>query len=141
MKAAVVDASVALKWVIEEAHSDRAILLLTYEALHAPDHWQAEAVNVLWAKLVRGDLSVADAEERMDVLARSPIVGAPISRLMASAFSIAAASRVTIYDSLYAALAQRLEVPLVTADRKLVRSLSNDKALARRVIWIGDLAP
>jgi predicted nucleic acid-binding protein len=65
-------------------------------ALHAPDHWQAEAVNVLWAKLARGDLSVADAEERMDVLLRAPIAGTPISALMASAFAIAAARQVTI---------------------------------------------
>jgi len=61
----VVDASVAAKWLVEEDHSAVAALLLDYDARPAPDHWKAEAVNVLWSKVVRGDLTAADAEERM----------------------------------------------------------------------------
>jgi predicted nucleic acid-binding protein len=56
-----------------------------------------------------------------------------------SAFAIAAGCRVTIHDSLYAALAQRLNVPLVTADRKPQRTLAQDKAMAGKLIWVGDL--
>lgn len=40
MRLAVVDASVAAEWVVEEAHSDRAVLLLLgFDAQHAPGHW------------------------------------------------------------------------------------------------------
>jgi predicted nucleic acid-binding protein len=140
VKSAVIDASVAVKWVVEESHSDKASLLLAYDTLHAPDHWQTEAVNVLWAKLVRRDLRMVDAEARMAVLLRAPIVGSPIAGLMARAFAISAARRITIYDSLYVALAEKLNVPLVTADRKLIRSLAFDQTFARRAIWVGDLA-
>lgn len=139
MRAAVVDASVAVKWVVEEAHSDRAAALLAYDAMHAPDHWQAEAVNVLWAKAFRGDLSVAEAEERMTVLMRAPVIGSPIADLMTRAFAVSVARRVTIYDSLYVALAEKLDVPMVTADERLMRSLASDAALAGRMVWLGDL--
>ena len=141
MRAAVVDASVAVKWVVQEAHSDKAALLLACDTLHAPDHWQAEAVNVLWAKSYHGDLSPEDAEERMILLLRAPVAGAPIAGLMARAFAISTMRQVTIYDSLYLALAERLEVPMVTADERLLRSLAPDATLAERAVWVGDLTP
>jgi predicted nucleic acid-binding protein len=43
----VVDASVALKWVIPEAGSDAAAGLL-HDELIAPDLWLTEAANALW---------------------------------------------------------------------------------------------
>jgi predicted nucleic acid-binding protein len=139
MKEIVVHASVAVKWVVEEAHSDKAALLLDCDARHAPEHWLAEAVNVLWSRVFRGDLSAADAEERMIALLRAPVVGRPIAPLMTRAFALSVAQRVTIYDSLYVALAEALDVPLVTADERLIRQLSSDPILAKRVVSVGDL--
>ena len=139
MTSVVVDASVAVKWVVEETHSGKAELLLRYDTRHAPDHWLAEAVNAVWAKQVRGDLTASDAEERMLVLRHAPVVAAPIADLMSRAFAISVARSVTIHDSLYIALAATLDINLVTADEVLIRRLSGDAALARRTIWIGDV--
>jgi predicted nucleic acid-binding protein len=139
VRQAVVDASVAVKWVVEEDHSAEAAILLEFDACHAPDHWRAEAVNVLWSKVFRGDLTAADAEERMTVLLRAPVIGAPIADLMARAFAISVARTVTIYDSLYVALAERRDIVMVTADERLIRRLSGDAALAKRMVWVGDL--
>jgi len=135
----VVDASVAAKWVIEEAHSPKAEILLAFDARYAPDHWRAEAVNVLWAKVFRGDLTPADAKERMTVLLQAPILDTPIATLMPRAFSIAVACMVTIYDALYLALAEERDVGFVTADERLIRRMAGDPAWARRMIWVGDL--
>lgn len=140
MREAVVDASVSAKWVVEEDHSAKAALLLQCDARHAPDHWLAEAVNVLWSKVFKGDLTAADAEERMIVLLRAPVIGTPVADLMPRAFAISMAQTVTIYDSLYAALAEKLNVPLVTADERLVRRMSGDAALGKRMVWVGDLS-
>ena len=140
MREAVIDASVCVKWVVELAHSATAILLLRCEALHAPDHWLAEAVNVLWAKVFRGDLTATDAEERMAVLLRAPIVGTPIAALLPRALAISLAHMVTIYDALYVALAEKRDIPLVTADERLIRRLSGVAALGQRMIWVGDLS-
>ena len=139
MRQAVVDASVAVKWVIEEDHSAKAMLLLGFDACHAPDHWQAEAVNVLWSKVFRGDLSAADAGERMTVLLHAPVIATPIAGLMPRAFAIAVARAVTIYDALYVALAETRDIPLVTADERLIGRLSGDRALAKLMVWVGDL--
>lgn len=139
MREVVVDASVAAKWVVEEDQSAKAALLLQFDARHAPDHWQAEAVNVLWSKVYKGDLTAADAEERMMVLLRAPVVGASISDLMPRAFALSVANAVTVYDSLYIALAERRNIPFVTADERLVQRMSGDVALAKRVVWVGDM--
>jgi predicted nucleic acid-binding protein len=140
VKEVVVDASVAAKWVVEEAHSASAALLLNHDTLHAPAHWRAEAVNVLWAKVFRGDLTAADAEERMLVLNRAPIVDTAVAGLMPRAFAISVAHSVTIHDSLYVALAEQRDIPLVTADERLVQHLSGDADLGRRMVWIGEIS-
>jgi predicted nucleic acid-binding protein len=140
VRQAVIDASVAAKWVVEEDHSAKAALLLALDARHAPDHWLAEAANLLRSKVFHGDLTAADAEERIDVLMRAPVVGMPIAALMPRAFAISVACMVTIYDSLYVALAEKRDIPLVTADRRLIRQLAGDAALAKRLLWLGDMA-
>jgi predicted nucleic acid-binding protein len=53
----IIDASVALKWVIEEDGSEAAGALLLGEPLAAPDLLMVECVNVLWAKARRGVLT------------------------------------------------------------------------------------
>ena len=136
----MVDASVSAKWVVEEDHSSQAITLLQCEERHAPDHWQAEAINVLWSKVFKGDLTAADAQDRMMLLSRAPIIGTPIAELMPRAFAISVANSITIYDSLYLALAEKRNIPLVTADKSLIRSMSSDAVLAKRLIWVGELA-
>jgi predicted nucleic acid-binding protein len=139
VKQAVIDASVAAKWVVEEKYSDKAASLLELEARHAPDHWLAEATNVLWSKVFRGDLTAAEAGERMLVLTCAPIAGTLVASLMPRAFAISVARMVTIYDSLYVALAEKREIPMVTADERLIRKISGDAGLARLMVWVGDL--
>lgn len=122
------------KWVVEEQHSAKAALLLQYDALHAPDHWHAES------KVFNGDLSATDVQERMAVLLRAPVAGTPIAGLMPRAFAISVSNVVTIHDSLYIALAEKRGIPLVTADRRLIRCISSDAALAKLIVWVGDLS-
>ena len=137
MKKVVVDASVAAKWVVAEDHSAGAALLLECEEIHAPEHWMAEAVNVLWSKVLKGDLERGDAEERMIALMRAPVIGTPIAGLMSRAFAISVEHAVTIYDSLYVALAMERGIPVVTADERLVRRFRATD-LSNSVVWIGD---
>jgi predicted nucleic acid-binding protein len=44
-----------------------------------------------------------------------------------------------LYDALYAALADELEIPFVTADRRLL-NLAQQRKL-NRISWFEDLAP
>lgn len=133
----MVDASVAAKWVVEEEHSAQAALLLEWDALHAPDHWRAEAVNVLWAKVLHGDLTAAQAEERMTLLLNAPVRDTASALLMPRAFAISVACMVTIYDSLYLALAERLDTVMVTADERLIRRIATDAGLSKHMMFVG----
>jgi predicted nucleic acid-binding protein len=138
VKSIVVDASVAVKWVVAEDFSDQADLLRG-SVLCAPAHWQAEAVNVLWAKVYRGDLLPAGAIDRARMLMQAPVELVPLSPLMDEALKQSLAYGITIYDSLYLALAVARDIAFVTADRKLLQKLSGDPNLMALVRWVGDL--
>jgi predicted nucleic acid-binding protein len=140
VRRAVVDASVAAKWVIEEEHSEKAVLLLGYDTLLAPGHWRAEAANALWAKVTYAELAPAEAEERLRELMRAPIVETPIDRLMPRAFNIGIALSTTIYDSLYVALAEESGAPMVTADERLIRKVSVDARFSKLMVWVSTVS-
>jgi predicted nucleic acid-binding protein len=59
--------------------------------------------------------------------------------LLHDAFRLASRSQMALYDALYAALADELEIPFVTADRRLL-NLAQQRKL-NRISWFEDLAP
>jgi predicted nucleic acid-binding protein len=139
MKRAVVDASVAAKWVVAEEWSEQASLLLACDTLCAPAHWLAEAVNVLWAKAARNELTQAAASERARALVQAPIESVPLPGLIEQALMQSLAHQITVYDSLYLVLAVARSMPLVTADAKLIRKISRDPRMRAHLQWVGDL--
>jgi predicted nucleic acid-binding protein len=75
----VVDASVAVKWLIAETFSDQAVRLLDQKlTLIAPELLFAEAANALWMMCRRGGITKADLVEAVDVLKAAP-VAVPVS--------------------------------------------------------------
>jgi predicted nucleic acid-binding protein len=139
LKSVVVDASIAAKWVVEEEHSGKAATLLADTALQAPAHWLAEAVNVLWARSVRGMMTEDQALERAEVLSSAPVASVALTGLVQAAIAQSLACGITLYDSLYVALAIQRGIPLVTADRKLVGKLTQAAVDPRLIVWVGDL--
>ena len=121
----VVDASAALKWILEEEGSPAALRLLDRDVLHAPDFVLLEAANVLWTKVRRGALSRPDADVAFRTLAAVPMVLTPLAELIPPARSLAFALDLTVYDAVYAALAQKLDCPLATADEKLAQAMTD----------------
>ncbi len=115
----VIDASVALKWVLDEAGSDIARTLLA-ESLTAPAFWQAEAANAIWKRARRGELSPAEASNGLAILTASVVVSIPIEIDLEKALSIAMEIDHPIYDCLYLAAAERLSTQLVTADARFI---------------------
>ena len=67
--ALVVDASVALKWVLDEPDSHLAQALAEGdEALLMPDFWLNEACNVLWLQVRKRIFSPDEAREGLALL-------------------------------------------------------------------------
>jgi predicted nucleic acid-binding protein len=125
----VVDASVAIKWVVKEIDSQKARQLRDdcrkgITELIAPDHYPLELANSL-TKLERRGILIPPASLTLlsDIL-MDPISLIPHAPLLFHAAAISSKSRLAVYDCLYVALAEREGCELVTADVKMFRNLS-----------------
>jgi predicted nucleic acid-binding protein len=127
----VVDASVALKWVLDEPDSEAA-LALRQEELIAPGLWLAEAANVLWRRVRMGDLTINQARTRFSELRAGPLASLPIEPHLDSALTLATEIGHPIYDCLYLALALFHDTCVVTADRRFADAAARG-GLADRV--------
>ena len=114
--AVIVDASVAIKWVIEEQGSSEARMLIKTEPLAAPDLLFIECANVLWAKVRRRLISGPDARSALQAIEAVPIRSLSTRDHAAAAQAIALELDQTAYDSLYLAVALAEHAELVTAD-------------------------
>jgi predicted nucleic acid-binding protein len=135
----VVDASIAVKWLVDEPLSAAAALLLEDEpVLMAPDLIYAEVANALWAAARRGRLSHAEVREALDLLADAPlVVPATAKELMIAAAQLASDLDHPVYDCLYLALAIREQRPVVTADRRFHEKVAGHAYLSDRIALLG----
>ncbi|MCJ7806998.1 MAG: type II toxin-antitoxin system VapC family toxin [Clostridia bacterium] len=128
MKRYVIDASVSVKWYIPEPLSQNAVKYLEllqkeHVELLAPELIIAEMGNVVWKKLQRGELSLEEARLIVDTITDSFPVKLSESRgLLPAGLEVAATCGLTVYDSLYVALAAVKGATLVTADKKLAQA-------------------
>jgi predicted nucleic acid-binding protein len=139
--AAVVDASVAIKWVLAEAGSDAARRLILAESgmLSAPALILAECGNTHWHKVRRGELGAPDARARFESLGRTPLRLLPDEELVpdeelaSRAFGLALEIDHPIYDCLCLAAALEAGQAVVTADRRFARAVAAHRSDADRV--------
>jgi predicted nucleic acid-binding protein len=121
----VVDASIALKWVIPEVLSDRADRVRDGENdILAPDLLLVEVANALWKKTTAGEVTPRDADEAFDLVTRSGIHLHSTVPLLPRAMQMARRLVHPVYDCVYLALAEREHAAVVTADQRLLRRLS-----------------
>ena len=120
----VIDASVAIKWVVDE-HGTREALSLLRHRLFAPDLLVAECANVLWKKTRRNELSVEEARLAARLLQRADVELTPMRPLLESATMLAIALDHPAYDCTYLALAESLSCDLVTADHRTIHATIN----------------
>lgn len=123
MDLAVIDASVAVKWFLDEAHT-RAALALQSDfiegrlTLRVPSLFPYEVLNALtFSRRFRNPELIEAARDldRTDMVT-VPLFGAYFEQTVA----VSLQERITIYDASYVALAAALECPLFTADDTLL---------------------
>ncbi len=121
----VVDASVVIKWFIDEPlHAHARLLLETDDSLHAPDLVVAEVGNIAWKKAVREEIHAPQAQAIASALPDLPLSLHASGRLVDRALQIALTIDHPVYDCLYVACAEMLGATLVTADERLNRVLA-----------------
>ena len=133
----VVDASVAVKWVIPEVLSDQAESLRDRaDRLLAPDLLLPEAATALWKKLMRREITAREAAQAIDLLIASGLDLRPSGPLLGRALGLARRLRHPVYDCLYLALAQVEGATLITADQRLLARVAG----RRLRVAVADLA-
>jgi predicted nucleic acid-binding protein len=118
----VVDASVLVEYLAGGEHAEQARegLLGSGEMLWAPHLVDAEVGHVLRSAVLRGELKPERATATLQDLAALPMQRAGHVALLERAWALR--RNLTFYDALYVALAERLDVPLVTLDGRLQRA-------------------
>ena len=120
-----VDASIVVKWFVEEPLRDEARRLLSHRlGLHAPEILLAEFANTIWKKARTGEID--DPQPYFDELARlrDNVTLHPYGQLVEHAAQIATAIDHPVYDCLYLACAEATASALVTADKRFARKIA-----------------
>lgn len=121
MRRVVVDASVAVKWLLPEPGSDEAVRLLddTSVEFHAPELLDVEVSNALWKRTRRGELTTSEAVELGRLIGDFPVTRHSHAKLTDAALRLALDHSIAVYDAAYVALAMALDASFVTADASL----------------------
>ena len=134
----VLDASVGIKLFIEEEFSDKVQQLFAKLAedpqaeIHVPDLFYIECANILLKYTRRYERSLEDSLADIRDLGTLDLKITSTSELIEDALTLASRKNLTAYDACYAVLAQKLALPLITADAPLAKAID-------WAIWIGDV--
>lgn len=117
----VVDASIIVKWFVEEEGHSLAFKLLDAELrIAAPDLIFSEVANVLWKKVRRGEVTSEQAMQACNALPDFLEVVIPTVSLIEESLALASRLDHPVYDCCYLVCAQSEGTKLVTADEKFI---------------------
>ena len=121
----VVDASVAVKWLVREEFSDIAGQILNGQhELHAPRLMASEVSNSLWKKVRTGQLPRDRASELAEEIPLLNVNWADDEGVCVDAVRVALALDRSVYDCTYLALARRIGATMVTADERFANAVA-----------------
>lgn len=136
----VVDASLALKWVVEEPYSAEAKALLEHWRSHrkrliAPALFLYEVTNVIAKRIQRGQLTLEQGREKLQFFLEAGPTLRQLGNLHLRALALMKQFRMTAaYDAHYLALAEWRRCECWTADERLWNTVKSELAWVR---WIG----
>jgi len=114
----VIDTSALAKFILKEEGWERVADFLKAGTISV-DHVMKETVNAIWKRLIRGEISLEDArsmfEAMKEILGKAVVIENEMNYID-EAFEISIKHNITIYDSLYIALAKKKKLELLTSD-------------------------
>jgi predicted nucleic acid-binding protein len=129
---AVLDASVVVRGFTSAGSANELLRDVIRRATfaHAPDLLVAEVANALTIMVRTQRSSLEATQSQLRLLDATPIELHPGMTLAPGALELAATTGLSAYDAFYAVLASALDVPLVTADRRLAAAVPNTLLVA-----------
>ncbi len=127
--ASVIDACFGIKLVVNEAYSVDVheylgrLLDMPPVQVYVPELFFTECSNILWKLVTRGVMLREDAENNCQVLLKLSLPVTSGVELMPRALALACDYHISAYDATYLALAEKLQLPLLTADNRFARAL------------------
>lgn len=115
----VLDASAAIEWLLQTTSGARveARIFSHDVSLHVPHLFDVEVVQVLRRYVAARHISPARGMEALEDLLDLPLTRYPHDVLVGRVWELR--GNLTAYDGMYLALAEALNAPLVTCDRKM----------------------
>lgn len=126
MSTCIVDASVAVRWLVSlPGHEQARALLTSGHRLAAPELLAAEVGSAL-AKLVRGNvLTREEGTEALQDFFRAPVRMLPIRPAAGQAWQMAQDHAQSFYDCLYLAMAVMADGLFATADARFWNAMKS----------------
>jgi predicted nucleic acid-binding protein len=116
----VIDASALIEFLLDAARYPRIDAVISSEELHAPYLINCEIVHGLRSAVVGKRLQAERALAALEDFAALPIRRYGADRLLLRMWDLR--HNHTAYDASYVALAESLNLPLITRDARLARS-------------------
>jgi predicted nucleic acid-binding protein len=122
----VLDASAAIEWLTKSPTGtkvDRRLFSSSADTLHAPHLLDVEVAQVLRRFVREKTMTASRGEEALQDLQDLPLSRYPHDILIPRVWELRAT--LTAYDAVYVALAEVLDAPLLTCDRKIALASSH----------------
>lgn len=121
----VLDASVALELFLRDREADAGLRhrVLTGSSA-APELLDLDVCNVIRKMVIRGEVSVGEATEALRDIRDAPVLRIAHRHLVDRVWTLR--DDVSAYDAAYVALAEIVDVPLITCDARMGRSSRHD---------------
>lgn len=122
----VIDASLALKWAVNEEYSEEALFLLDeLEVFICPEVFYLEIDSVLSKRVRIRELQAFEAKEIRKNFRALPCKLIPHSQLVELACEISTSLNVSYFDALYLSTAIKFDAVVYTADARFYNALQN----------------
>ncbi len=134
----VVDTSVVVQNLITDTHTPAVESLFAQASENAVELWVPEfclleCANVLWKAARFRGLPAEQAAQLLVDLVAFPFNVTPVGDLLPRALALGLAHGLSIYDSIYIAMAERLTCPLITVDGRQSQAAAEGKALLKAI--------
>ena len=115
----VVDASALIEILLRTAAAAaiETRLFVGGQTLHAPHLLDIEVTHAVRRYAISGQIDANRGRIAMEVLADLPLIRYPHLLLLSRVWDLR--NNLTVHDAVYVALAEALDIPLITRDRRL----------------------